>query len=57
MVSLIEWIHKLTSATGLELLGVFESNSSLLIMHAPWRIWAQLKGLEGFSFIDDTTGR
>ncbi len=54
---LVQWIHALHPSIGLELNGVFQGNSTEIIIHAPWPIWAVLRGLPGFDLICETTGR
>jgi hypothetical protein len=56
VATLIEWLHSLNAILGLELSGVYESGSTLLLLKAPWFIWAELQGLSGFSFVADTVG-
>lgn len=56
VIKLIEWLYSLNENIGLELSGVYESNSSVIILQAPWYMWAELQGLQGFSFVEDTLG-
>ena len=42
---------------GLEITGVYQTRSTMIIFHTAWSLWAQLAGLPGFSLICEATGR
>ncbi|KAI9787655.1 MAG: hypothetical protein M1839_000186 [Geoglossum umbratile] len=54
---LVEWVHALNPAIGLELTGIHRSQSTVLVMVAPWHIWAQLKGLPGLALVCNSFGQ
>jgi hypothetical protein len=56
VVQLIEWLYSLNENIDLELSGVYESNCCVILLLAPWFMWAELQGLQGFSFVEDTLG-
>lgn len=58
IIKLIEFLHSLDTDLSLELNAVYEcaSSSTILILKAPWRVWAELKGLRNFSLVADTVG-
>jgi hypothetical protein len=54
---LVDWIHSLNPDVGVELTGVYASRSTVIILDTPWRIWAQLNGYPGFTFVCESFGR
>lgn len=53
---LVEWIRSLNPNPGLRLNGVYQSQSTYLILEAAWEVWAQLNGLAGFSLVLESLG-
>ncbi|KAI9781517.1 MAG: hypothetical protein M1839_005932 [Geoglossum umbratile] len=56
MGKLVEWIHALHPAIGLELTGVYQSRSTFITLSAPWYIWAQLSGLRDVTLVGKSFG-
>ncbi|KAI9861217.1 MAG: hypothetical protein M1813_005390 [Trichoglossum hirsutum] len=54
---LVKWLHALNSSIGLELTGIHRSRSTVLVIVAPWRVWAQLKGLPGLELVCESFGQ
>jgi hypothetical protein len=53
---LVEWLHTLHPNLGLELSGINESGSIILLMEGLWPLWVELRGLSGFEIMADTFG-
>ena len=54
---LIQWIHLLDPKLGLNLTGVWKTDSSVYMFEAPWHIWAELDGMRGVSLVCEAKGR
>ncbi|KAI9784781.1 MAG: hypothetical protein M1839_001511 [Geoglossum umbratile] len=54
---LAEWIHSLHPVIGLELTGIYESRSTVILIEAPWHIWAPLNGIQGVALVCEIFGR
>ena len=55
--NLVKWVHSLSPALGLELVGVYKTHSTEFLFHAPYYVWAQLNGLPGYSLVCESIGR
>lgn len=54
---LLDWIFSLSPNLGIELLGVFKTQSTTILIQAPWVLWAHLNGLDPFELVCEPIGR
>ncbi|KAI9755826.1 MAG: hypothetical protein M1815_004607 [Lichina confinis] len=45
----VSWIDKLPASVGMEIQSVFRSESTTMVLSAPWALWSVLDGLRGFT--------
>ncbi|MCJ1397564.1 hypothetical protein MMC11_000758 [Xylographa trunciseda] len=51
---IVEWIHQLNPAIGLEISGLYSTRSTCLILEAPWHIWALLQNSTNLDLVCET---
>jgi hypothetical protein len=56
IMKLVDWIHKLDPSLGIELEGVYQTRSTVIVIRAPWPVWSVLQNLEGFELICESPG-
>ncbi|MCJ1396843.1 hypothetical protein MMC11_000033 [Xylographa trunciseda] len=53
---LLEWIQTLDTSIGLDLTGVYHTESTTLMFEAPFGLWQRLKGIRNFARVCETQG-
>ena len=54
---LVHWIHSLDPSLGLEVTGIWQTDSSVYLFETPWHVWAELNGMRGVSLVCVATGK
>jgi hypothetical protein len=49
--ALVTWVYELDASIGVSITSVYRSDSTTLIIHAPYYVWAQLKGRRDVTLI------